>query len=90
MGNVRCWYQVSAADISGSNEACGDRQMFNRIAGLHRNEAGNESMQTVMIMAVGALIMIGIHALFQSDIGEKVKGHVGSVLGGDFTFGDGK
>ncbi len=63
--------------------------MFNQIARLHRNEAGNESMQTVMIMAVGALIMIGVHALFQSDIGGKVKEHIGSVLGGEFTFGGG-
>ncbi len=63
--------------------------MFNRIASLHRNEAGNESMQTVMIMAVGALIMIGIHSLFQTDIASKVKGHIGSVLDGNFNFAGG-
>jgi len=63
--------------------------MFNRIARLHRNEAGNESMQTVMIMAVGALIMIGVHALFQSDIGQQVKDHIAKVMEGDFTFSGG-
>ena len=57
--------------------------MFNRIAGLHRNEAGNESMQTVMIMAVGALIMLAIHQLFKTNIGKEVTNHVKAVLKGD-------
>jgi len=60
--------------------------MFNRIVSLHRNEAGNESMQTVMIMAVGALIMIGVHSLFTSSIGGKVKEHVENILGVEFGF----
>lgn len=62
--------------------------MLNRIAGLHRDEAGNESMQTVMIMAVGALIMLAIHQLFKMNIGEKVTDYVKDVLaGGDITMG---
>lgn len=54
--------------------------MFNRIAGLHRNEAGNESIQTVMIMAVGALIMLAIHTLFNTEIGGQVQKLVKDVL----------
>ncbi len=47
--------------------------MFARIARLHRDERGNESMQTVLIMAVGALILLAIHSLFKSDIGKQVQ-----------------
>ncbi|MDZ4851943.1 MAG: hypothetical protein SGI77_21855 [Pirellulaceae bacterium] len=60
--------------------------MFSRIVSLHRNEAGNESMQTVMIMAVGALIMLGVHALFKSDIGGEVQKHIKGVLSSGFDF----
>jgi len=54
--------------------------MFNRIVSLHRNEAGNESMQTVMIMAVGALIMLAINALFKNNISTQVTKLVDDVL----------
>jgi len=60
--------------------------MFNQIARLHRNEAGNEAMQTVMIMAVGALVMLAVHALFKDHIGDQVKKHVQSVINGVFKF----
>ena len=56
--------------------------MFNRMASLHRNEAGNESMQTVLIMAVGALIMIGVHALFNSNMKDAISGKIDDLLGG--------
>lgn len=56
--------------------------MLRRIVSLHRNEVGNESMQTVMIMAVGALIMLAVHALFKTNISEKVTEHVKNVLDG--------
>lgn len=62
--------------------------MFNQIARLHRNESGNESMQTVMIMAVGALIMIGVHGLYSSEIGGQVKKHITDVISKNgFGFG---
>ncbi len=58
--------------------------MFNRIARLHRNEAGNESMQTVMIMAVGALVMLGVHALFNSNMKDQISGKIDELLGSSF------
>jgi len=62
--------------------------MFNRIVSLHRNEAGNESMQTVMIMAVGALIMLAINALFKNNISTQVTKLVDDVLkGAGITMG---
>jgi hypothetical protein len=71
----------------GRGNPSGENKMLRRIAKLHSDQAGNESMQTVMIMAVGALIMIGVHALFKSDIGGEVQKHVKSVLSNGFTFG---
>ena len=62
--------------------------MFKQIARLHRDEAGNESMQTVMIMAVGALIMLAVSALFKSDIGPKVTQKVSQLItGADIKMG---
>ncbi len=56
--------------------------MLKQIARLHRDEAGNESMQTVMIMAVGALIMLAVSALFKSNIGTEVTNKVKELLAG--------
>ncbi len=54
--------------------------MFARIARLHRDERGNESIQTVLIMAVGALVLLAIHSLYKSDIGKQVQKLVQDVL----------
>lgn len=56
--------------------------MLRRIAALHRDQAGNESMQTVMIMAVGALIMLAVSALFKSNIGPTVTTKVKELMDG--------
>lgn len=47
-----------------------------------RNERGNASMQTVLIMAVGALILISLRGLF-NHVSPTVKGHIASVLSGN-------
>lgn len=47
-----------------------------------RSEHGNASMQTVLIMAVGALILISLRGLF-NHVSPTVKGHIAAVLAGN-------
>jgi len=45
-------------------------------------ERGNESMQTVMIMAVGALILLGVNRLYRQ-ISPKIQQYVQAVVSGE-------
>ncbi len=61
------------------------------------DQQGNESMQTVLIMAVGAMIMIGVNTLFRQ-VSPTIQQHVQSAISGmsnaqgstdGFVFGSG-
>lgn len=52
---------------------------------FHEDECGNESLQTIMIMAIGALVMVGLHTIWQSDMRPKVIEKLGLMFGLDFT-----
>ncbi len=68
-----------------------------KLRAIQADQHGNESMQTVMIMAVGALILLALSSLFKH-ISPTVTKHVQAVLSGDaistssggaFTMGSG-
>jgi len=53
--------------------------MFNRIAGLHRDEAGNESMQRVAIIGVAVLLLIIFQKYGKAAL-ETVNGKISELL----------
>lgn len=56
------------------------------------DQQGNESMQTVLIMAVGAMIMIGVNTLFRQ-VSPTIQQYMKSAVSGesvDKTFGEGR
>ena len=53
-----------------------------RARSLIRSEHGNESMQTVMIMAVGALILLGVNRLYRQ-VSPTIQQYVQAVVSGD-------
>jgi len=62
--------------------------MTNRIRGLNGDRKGNESMQTILIMAIGALLLMGLNKFFNSaEVGGKIKTNVTEVLGKAMTIG---
>lgn len=64
--------------------------MKTRINGFHGNAKGNESMQTILIMAIGALLLLGLNKFFNgSDVAGKIYSNVTSILTSGYTIGGG-
>jgi hypothetical protein len=62
--------------------------MFNRVRGLNSDRKGNESMQTIMIMAVGALLLMGLNTFFNSgDVSGQIHKAVKAILSAKPTIG---
>jgi len=59
-----------------------------KIKNLKSDCKGNESMQTILIMAIGALLLMGLNKFFNSaEVGGKIKSNVTEVLGKAMTIG---
>lgn len=62
---------------------------MNSLQAIKKDQRGNESMQTVMIMAVGALILLAVSSLFRQ-VSPTIRGHIQALLsGGEASSGDG-
>ena len=60
---------------------------MNRIKRLNSDCKGNESMQTIMIMAVGALLLMGLNSFFNSsEVGGQIKTNVTNILKSTFKI----
>ncbi len=59
--------------------------LFRSVGKLHADEGGNESLQTILILAIGAMVMIGLHHIWQTEIMGQVIGKLKTMLGLDFT-----
>lgn len=46
--------------------------MTQTVRRFHNDEAGNESLQTIMIMAVGAMVMVGLVKIWDGNIKGEV------------------
>ena len=56
----------------------------NAVSGFHNNEAGNEAIQTVAILAVGAMVLVALNAIWNSSIRDSVVARVEAVFSATF------
>lgn len=62
------------------------RKLFAGVRSFHRDEDGGESaVSTILILAIGALVMIGLHQIWDSIIKPMTEGHLGDMFSLDFT-----
>jgi hypothetical protein len=53
----------------------------NAVARFHHDEAGNETVQTVMILAFAAMIMMGLYWIWkEAQVGPGEGGLLGSIV----------
>ncbi len=59
--------------------------LFRTVGKLHADEGGNESLQTILILAIGAMVLIGLHHIWKNNIMGSVIETLAKMLGLDFT-----
>lgn len=59
---------------------------MNSLQAIREDQRGNESMQTVMIMAVGALILLAVSSLFKQ-VSPRITNYVSALVSGNDVSG---
>jgi hypothetical protein len=60
-------------------------RVANTVRRFHEDEAGNESLQTIMIMAIGALVMVDLHHIWKNNMQGEVINKLTTMFSLDFT-----
>lgn len=51
---------------------------------FHADESGNEALQTVAILAVGAMVLVGLHTIWENNIRDQVTTKLFDLFGVTF------
>lgn len=53
----------------------------NALSKFHNDETGNESLQTVAILAVGAIVLIALMSVWKTGVREPTEQHLETLMG---------
>jgi hypothetical protein len=71
-------------NIANTLESFSFRSLGQSLANFHKDEEGNETVQTILLIFVAATILIGLSKIFMPDVTKKVTSQVKDLFGVGF------
>lgn len=64
------------------------KAISHKLNALHNNEDGMEALQSVILLALGAMVLVGLHSIYDSNVKDATTDNIDTMMELDFTTGE--